>query len=128
MKFNLFLIYTVLSISSPAFSLLEESEAPAAIVYKILTETEFNVFLESKVFEGSEHDRRDGFIHLVEHCQIDRVVATYFKDQLVFILGFRSEVLGDSLVWEGGYPHLYGKYLKVSDVIRFKLKNPEKRN
>ena len=84
------------------------------LVYKILPRGEWDAALVAGVFEGSEVDRRDGFIHLSGEDQWRETLRRHFADQPSLVrVGLRPEDLGTALKWEpsrGGelFPHLYG--------------------
>lgn len=84
------------------------------LVYKVLTGPEMEAFERDGRFEGSEADRRDGFIHLSTCDQLTETVDKHFAGQhdlhvaAVDLSAYRPE----SVKWEesrGGqlFPHLY---------------------
>lgn len=83
-------------------------------VYKILSRAEWIAAQDAGRFEGSDLDRRDGYIHLSTAAQAAETARLHFagRDGLV-LLTLGAEELGDALRWEpsrGGalFPHLYG--------------------
>jgi uncharacterized protein (DUF952 family) len=82
-------------------------------IYKIFRTDEWREFERSRLFEGSEHDRRDGFIHFSTGTQLHGTLAKHYKDeQSVVIAAIASGELAINLKWEvsrGGdhFPHLY---------------------
>lgn len=92
-------------------------------VYKILKDTEMAILESTGEFYGSEHDKRDGFIHLVDSDKLERVINRYFQDQkIIHILQFDARDFGDFLRWEkasdgASYPHLYREPLYLREVI-----------
>ena len=66
------------------------------------------------IYEGSEVDRRDGFIHLSAAHQVRATAQKHFSGKADLVLiSIREENLGPSLKWEasrGGdlFPHIYG--------------------
>lgn len=99
-----------------------------ACVYKVLTQPEWDGFQKAGTFQGSPADARDGFIHLSGKDQVEGVIARYFQGQRpLFIVEFSAEKFGKSLRWETShagekFPHLYGRELKVSDVLRSQVR------
>ncbi len=88
-------------------------------VYKILRPDEWSEFQKLKIFSGSIHDKRDGFIHLSSANQLDFVIQNFFKDEpLLYIICFEN--LSD-IKWEkasngDSFPHLYNT-LKLEDIV-----------
>jgi uncharacterized protein (DUF952 family) len=83
-------------------------------IYKILRLDEWLAAKEAGVFEGSDIDHRDGYIHFSTEAQAQETARLHFRgaDDLV-VLEIDGEKLGTALVWEpsrGGalFPHLYG--------------------
>jgi len=85
-----------------------------ALVYKILSQSEWAEAERDGVFRGSEVDRRDGFIHLSAAHQLEKTVSLWFADRDDLMLAAIEEgYLADALKWEssrGGalLPHYYG--------------------
>ena len=82
-------------------------------IYKLLGAGEWAAAQAAGRFEGSEVDRRDGYIHFSTGAQVAETARRYFtgRDDLV-LLGLDAEPLGEALKWEpsrGGdlFPHLY---------------------
>lgn len=81
--------------------------------YKVLTGPEMESFEREGVFEGSDVDRRDGFIHLSTCEQLTETVNKHFADRDdLWTVAVDSAAHGDRLRWEpsrGGqlFPHLY---------------------
>ena len=83
------------------------------MIYKLLPAT---AWAEAQVrgrYDGSEVDRRDGFIHLSGHNQVVETAARHFAGEAgLVLLTVDPGRLGDALRWEpsrGGalFPHLY---------------------
>lgn len=90
-------------------------------IYKILTRAEWTAAQAVGLFEGSEVDREDGFIHFSTAAQAKETARRYFVwlKNLV-VLEVEGDDLGAALRWEpsrGGdlFPHLYAP-LAVGDV------------
>ncbi|MBI4345208.1 MAG: DUF952 domain-containing protein [Elusimicrobia bacterium] len=84
------------------------------MVYKLLRPAEWDSFRRDGRFDGSEHDRRDGFIHLSAAGQLAGTAAKHFVGEPELVLAEVDPApLRDALRWEpsrGGalFPHLYG--------------------
>ena len=83
-------------------------------LYKILPRAEWIAAQDAGRFDGSEVDRRDGYIHLSTAAQAADTARLHFAGlQGLVLLKLRADELGDALRWEpsrGGalFPHLYG--------------------
>ena len=83
-------------------------------IYKIMTADEWAAARAAGVYEGSAHDRRDGFIHFSTAAQAAETAAKHFAGQAgLVVLAVDAAGLGTALKWEpsrGGalFPHLYG--------------------
>jgi uncharacterized protein (DUF952 family) len=83
-------------------------------LYKIVPAALWRQAETEGVFRGSEHDRRDGFIHFSTAEQTAETAARHFAGQDdLLLIAVDSARLGDTLKWEpsrGGalFPHLYG--------------------
>ena len=88
--------------------------ATSSVIYKIVTAEDWDLAMAAGGYEGSDDDRRDGFIHLSSAAQLAGTLERHFatKKNLVLI-AFRSADLAAGLKWEasrGGelFPHHYG--------------------
>ena len=94
----------------PATAALDQKK----YVYKIVPADVWAAATQSGSFAGSEHDNRDGFVHLSAGAQVRETLAKHFKDQKdLLLVAFNAEVLGPALRWEISrdgelFPHLYG--------------------
>jgi uncharacterized protein (DUF952 family) len=92
-------------------------------IYRIVGESEWQAAQTAGVFSGSEHDRRDGFIHFSAADQVAETAARHYAGRRdLLLLCVHAETLDSELKWEvsrGGarFPHLYG-VLPVSAVQR----------
>lgn len=84
-----------------------------SLVYKILPRSDWAAAAKAGVFQGSEVDRQDGFIHFSTADQAPETARRHFRgqDDLV-VLAVETADLGEALRWEpsrGGalFPHLY---------------------
>lgn len=84
------------------------------LIYKICPRALWRAAEAAGVFEGSEVDRRDGFIHFSTEAQVAETARRHFAGQEdLLLIAVDADVLGDRLRWEpsrGGdlFPHLYG--------------------
>lgn len=91
-------------------------------IYKICSRDEWAAAERTGQYEGSELDRRDGFIHLSGPDQVRRTAQLHFSGRNDLVLVVLDAVrLNPPPVWEpsrGGvlFPHLYG-HLPVSAAI-----------
>lgn len=98
-------------------------------VFKVLRPCEWETLQKSGTFAGSEHDQRDGFIHLSTKVQVDGVINRYFQDvPEVHLVEFSSNSWNSNqLKWELSsskneeFPHLYGTELRKEQVLSEKL-------
>ena len=94
-----------------------------SIIFKVVSQLEWQEAQEAGVFRGSPLDVADGFIHLSSAAQVVSTVQNYFagRDDLVLV-SVDTERLGDTLRWEvsrGGalFPHIYGD-LPLTSVLK----------
>ncbi|RYZ05227.1 MAG: DUF952 domain-containing protein [Myxococcales bacterium] len=96
---------------------------PPRFVYRLLSIAAWQRAQSEGHFLGSEHDERDGFIHLSTAEQVAETAARHYARQpSLLLLWVKTAELGASLRFEpsrGGalFPHLYGP-LPVSAVER----------
>ncbi len=99
------------------------------MIYKILSRTEWREAMASGVFEGSQVDLRDRFIHFSTASQLAETARLHFGGQAdLVLLAVPTEALGATLKWEpsrGGalFPHLYGS-LACSAVVEARAYEP----
>lgn len=90
-------------------------------IYRICTRQEWDSARAAGRYDGSDLDRRDGFIHLSGAEQLRGTLDLHFAGQAgLVLLEIDAAVLGNDLRWEvsrGGaaFPHLYAA-LPVSAV------------
>jgi uncharacterized protein (DUF952 family) len=83
-------------------------------IYKILPRREWEAAWNAGLYEGSEVDRVDGFIHFSTAAQAQETALRHFRGQPgLVVLEVEADELGAALRWEpsrGGelFPHLYG--------------------
>lgn len=82
-------------------------------IYKILSRQAWEAARDAGVYEGSEVDRADGFIHFSTCEQAQETARRHFHGQPdLVVLEIEADDLGADLKWEpsrGGalFPHLY---------------------
>ena len=99
------------------------------VLYKIMSRQELETAQAKGIYEGSEVDRRDGFIHLSAAHQVRATAQKHFSGKADLLLVFVvEEALSSNLKWEtsrGGdlFPHFYGALplSAVSEVIPLPL-------
>lgn len=83
------------------------------LLFKICSEAEWRAALGHGRFDGSEADRRDGYIHLSDAGQVAETAARHFAGQADLVLvAVDPARLGGELRWEKSrrgalFPHLY---------------------
>lgn len=91
-------------------------------IYKICERAAWQEAARAGIYDGSEVDRRDGFIHLSTAAQVAETAAKHFAGQRnLMLVAINDETLGTALKWErsrGGdlFPHLYAA-LPVNAVL-----------
>jgi uncharacterized protein (DUF952 family) len=84
------------------------------VLYKIMSKQEWKTAQAQGIYEGSEVDRKDGFIHLSAAHQVRATAEKHFSGKADLVLiSVRDESLGPSLKWETSrgsdlFPHIYG--------------------
>lgn len=83
------------------------------VIFKLASREEWSAAEAEGAYHGSEHDRRDGFIHFSTGEQLAETLAKHYagRDGLLLI-AVDSELLGEALQWEPArngdlFPHLY---------------------
>ena len=84
-------------------------------IYKIALATDWEAAAPAGRFDGSSHDKADGFIHFSTESQLAETLARYYAgvDGLLLV-AVDETVLGSALKWEHSpsrnedFPHLYG--------------------
>jgi uncharacterized protein (DUF952 family) len=84
------------------------------VIYKICASAEWAAAETSGSYAGSEHDRRDGFIHFSTAAQLAGTLAKHFAGRSdLRLIAIDADALGDALRWDPArdgdlFPHLYG--------------------
>lgn len=99
----------------------ELNGAPAC-VYRLLPRADWQAAVTAGEFTGSEHDRRDGFIHLSTAEQVDVTADLYYrKVPDLMLLCLQTSRLGDLRMEPSTsgalYPHLYGGGIPLAAVL-----------
>lgn len=90
------------------------SASNPALVYKILTQDDWDKARLLGSYTGSQDDLRDGFIHLSAPHQVAETARRHFAGiEGLVLLAIDADRLGTALKWEpsrGGdlFPHHYG--------------------
>ncbi|GAB1642115.1 DUF952 domain-containing protein [Krasilnikovia sp. MM14-A1259] len=91
------------------------------LIYKILRPSEWAEFEAAGRFDGSPHDRRDGFIHLSTREQVADTAARVFgQEPTLVVVAVETETLGETVRWEEAprrgdvFPHVYGPLPRTS--------------
>ena len=88
---------------------------PENLIFKIVSEAEWNQAVASGVFRGAEIDLSDGYIHFSTSAQVGETASKHFSGRRdLLLVAIDATQLGDALKWEpsrGGdlFPHLYGE-------------------
>ena len=85
------------------------------MIFKVVHAADWAMAERDGRFEGSAHDRQDGFLHFSTASQLVETLARYYAglDDLLLIAVDEAE-LGPVLKWESSasrgeqFPHLYG--------------------
>ena len=83
------------------------------IIYKICPIAEWEAALRAGQYDGSEHDRRDGFIHFSTASQLAATLQKHYAGQHgLMLIALEADTLGEALRWEPArdgdlFPHLY---------------------
>jgi uncharacterized protein (DUF952 family) len=100
-------------------------------LYKIMSEQEWETAQAQGIYEGSEVDRKDGFIHLSAAHQVRTTAQKHFSGRTdLLLVSVLEKNLGKNLKWEasrGGdlFPHIYGPLQPdaISEVVPLPLVN-----
>jgi uncharacterized protein (DUF952 family) len=82
------------------------------LIFKIVPRAEWQS--SSGDYEGSAHDRADGFLHFSTASQLPETLRLYYADQDdLMLVAVDTDALGAALKWEHApsrgenFPHLY---------------------
>lgn len=96
---------------------------PMTVIYRIVSESDWQAAQAAGAFTGTAHDLRDGFIHFSTASQAAETAAKHYAGKTdLLLLYVRDSDLASPLKWEKSrnddlFPHLYGP-LPVSAVYR----------
>lgn len=96
---------------------------PMTVIYRIVSESDWQAAQAAGAFTGTAHDLRDGFIHFSTATQAAETAAKHYAGKTdLLLLYVRTGDLIAPLKWEKSrnddlFPHLYGP-LPVSAVYR----------
>ena len=93
-----------------------------ALIFHICRREAWDEAVRNGVYEGSDLDRRDGFIHFSTAGRVRETAALYLRGVAELVLiGVDPASLGAALRWERSrdgisFPHLYGP-LAADDAV-----------
>ena len=88
---------------------------PENLIFKIVSEAEWERAVANGVFRGAEIDLSDGYIHFSTSAQVAETASKHFAGRTdLLLVAVNATQLGAALNWEpsrGGdlFPHLYGE-------------------
>lgn len=97
--------------------------AAMTVIYRIISESDWQAAQAAGAFTGTAHDLRDGFIHFSTARQAAETAAKHYAGKTdLLLLYVRDSDLSSPLKWEKSrnddlFPHLYGP-LPVAAVYR----------
>jgi uncharacterized protein (DUF952 family) len=97
-------------------------------IYKICARAEWKAAVEAGVYQGSEVDAKDGFIHFSTAGQSVETASKHFSGvEGLVLVRIDGERLGEALKWEVSrngdlFPHLYG--VLAPDTVEFVVDLP----
>ena len=90
-------------------------------IFKIVPRVEWE--RAGALYEGSAHDRADGFLHFSTRPQLPETLRRYYAGQDdLMLVAVNAEILGAALRWEHApsrgedFPHLYGPLPRASVI------------
>ena len=92
------------------------------LVYKVFTDSDFDLLLIEGETQGTMTDLRDGFIHFSTREQLCNTIRKHFNQYTqVVILAFKESDLKSKLRWEASrndklFPHYYDT-LRYSQML-----------
>lgn len=100
------------------------------IVYKMMTHSEYETFMNKGTYEGNDMDKRDGYIHMSQNMeQCERVQRKYYPNQELILVHISWESLSNvrmEPISNGDmYPHQYGtmEFDSIVDISILTAKN-----
>jgi uncharacterized protein (DUF952 family) len=103
----------------------QDTQPTVRRIYKICPASSWRDAERQRVYRGSVHDVRDGFIHFSTASQVAETAKKHFLGQTdLLLISVDADALGAALRWERSrngelFPHLYGELdlALVMDVI-----------
>ena len=98
------------------------------LVYKVFTDSDFDLLLIEGETQGTMTDLRDGFIHFSTREQICNTIRKHFNQYTqVVILAFKESDLKSKLRWESSrddelFPHYYDTLRYSQSLYKIPLK------
>tara|TARA_X000000368_G_C22634244_1_gene538011 strand:- start:65 stop:424 length:360 start_codon:yes stop_codon:yes gene_type:complete len=89
-------------------------------IFKIIDKEDWQKAKQSRIYNGSDKDKKDGYIHFSEEDQVPETLKKYYHNkENLFLLKVNAFKL-NHLVWEQAsngdmYPHLYSP-LNIKNV------------
>ena len=99
------------------------------LVYKVFTDSDFDLLLIEGETQGTMTDLRDGFIHFSTREQLCNTIRKHFNMYTqVVILAFKESDLKSKLRWEASrngelFPHYYDTLRYSQTLYQVELKN-----
>ena len=95
-------------------------------IFKIIDKEDWNKAKKTGIFNGSDKDKRDGYIHFSEEDQVTETLKKYYQNKENLILLKVNAFKLEHLLWEQAsngdmYPHLYSPLDIQSVVDEFEL-------
>ena len=90
-------------------------------IFKIIDKEEWQKAKQDGIYNGSDKDKKDGYIHFSEEDQVPETLRKYFQNKENLILLRVNAFKLEHLLWEQAsngdmYPHLYSP-LDTSTVV-----------
>ena len=81
-------------------------------IFKIIDKEDWQKAKQTGIYDGSDKDQKDGYIHFSEEDQVPETLNKYYKNKENLILLKVSAFKLEHLLWEQAsngdmYPHLY---------------------
>ena len=89
-------------------------------IFKIIDKKEWQDAKKAETYNGSEKDKKDGYIHFSEEDQVSETLKKYYQNKENLILLKVNSFKLEHLLWEQAsngdmFPHLYSR-LDVKNV------------
>ena len=90
-------------------------------IFKIIDKEEWQKAKQTGVYNGSDLDKKDGYIHFSEEDQVEETLKKYYPNKENLILLKVNAFQLEHLLWEQAsngdmYPHLYSS-LNIRNVV-----------